>query len=63
MRCSGILILRLGVSTAEISRYAVGLGYKAKRISIDFAISDHRWLGFTSYVTMTYGGAAGNSLR
>jgi len=48
--------LRLGVSTAEISRYAVGLGYKAKRIIFDFAISDHRWLGLTPYVTVTYCG-------
>ena len=46
--------LRLGVSTACISRYAIGIGYSYKRINLDFAISQHRWLGFTPYVTLGY---------
>jgi hypothetical protein len=48
--------LRLGISTAEISGYAIGLGYRTGWISIDFAISHHRWLGFTPYLTFTYSG-------
>jgi len=46
--------LRLGVSTAEISRYAFGIGYAFKRINLDFALSHHPWLGFTPYTTLGY---------
>ncbi|MBN2273724.1 MAG: hypothetical protein JXR41_01770 [Bacteroidales bacterium] len=48
------LTLCLGASTDEISRYAVGLGYRHKGLSLDFALSHHRWLGYTPYVTLTY---------
>jgi hypothetical protein len=48
------LNLRLGVSTAKIARYAIGIGYVYKKISLDFAISHHTWLGFTPYVTLAY---------
>lgn len=46
--------LRLGVSTAEISRYAMGIGYSFKRIDLDFAVSRHPQLGLTPYVTLAY---------
>lgn len=48
--------LRLGISTAEISRYAIGLGYATRLIVIDFALAHHKWLGYTPYLTLTYCG-------
>jgi hypothetical protein len=48
------ITLRLGVSTSEISRYAVGMGYRFGKLNVDFAISHHRWLGFTPYLTIGY---------
>jgi hypothetical protein len=48
------LNLRLGVSSAEISRYAIGLGYKFHHYALDFALSHHQWLGFTPYITLTW---------
>jgi hypothetical protein len=47
------LNLRIGVSSAEISRYAIGLGYKFHHYTLDFALSHHQWLGFTPYITLT----------
>jgi hypothetical protein len=47
--------LRLGFSTDHISRYSIGLGYVFKSFAVDFALSNHQWLGFTPYVTLTYG--------
>lgn len=47
------LNLRLGVSSAEISRFAIGLGYTFRHYTLDFALSHHQWLGFTPYVTLT----------
>ena len=47
------LNLRLGVSSAEISRFAIGLGYTFRHFTLDFALSHHQWLGFTPYVTLT----------
>jgi hypothetical protein len=47
------LNLRLGVSSAEISQFAIGLGYTFRNFTFDFALSHHQWLGFTPYVTLT----------
>lgn len=47
---------RLGVSSAPISRFAIGFGYNTGRIGIDFAVSHHRWLGFSPCLTLTYCG-------
>jgi hypothetical protein len=48
------LNLRLGISSAEISRFAFGLGYAFRHFSFDFALSNHPWLGYTPYITLTY---------
>jgi hypothetical protein len=48
------LNLRLGISSAEMSRYAIGLGYTFCHFTLDFALSHHQWLGFTPYVTLTW---------
>ena len=47
------LNLRFGVSSAEMSRFAVGLGYTFHYFTLDFALSHHQWLGLTPYVTRT----------
>jgi hypothetical protein len=47
------LNLRFGVSSAEISRFAIGLGYTFHHFTLDFALSHHQWLGFTPYITLT----------
>lgn len=46
--------LRMGVSTAELSKYALGIGYQFKTFRMDFAISHHPWLGFSPYLSLTY---------
>jgi len=48
------LHLRLGISSAEISRYAIGLGYAFRHFRLDVAMAHHQWLGFTPYVTLTH---------
>jgi len=45
--------LRLGISSAEISRFAIGLGYTFRHFTLDFALSHHQWMGFTPYITLT----------
>jgi hypothetical protein len=47
------LNLRLGISSAEISRFAIGLGYTSRHFTLDFALTHHQYLGFTPYITLT----------
>jgi hypothetical protein len=47
------LNLRFGISSAEMSRFAMGIGYTFHHFTLDFALSHHQWLGFTPYVTLT----------
>lgn len=48
------LNLRIGISSAEMSRFAIGLGYAFRYFTLDVALSHHQWLGFTPYVTLTH---------
>jgi hypothetical protein len=48
------IVLRMGASTSDISKYALGIGYQFKTLYIDFAISHHQWLGFTPYLSLVY---------
>jgi hypothetical protein len=52
--CGKYLSFRLGISSSERCRYAVGMGLLLDHLKADLALSHHPVLGFSPALTLTF---------
>lgn len=48
------IFARFGLSTYEMSSYSFGVGFVYKGIKADFAFSQHREIGYTPHISLSY---------